>query len=532
MSEKDPDSDCVTDGQGLLSRRRTLQGLSSVVGAAVIGCGNDTPSGGETGETSSGESGDGDGDPGDGDGDPGDGDGDGEPGDGDGDGDGEPGDGDGDGDPVDPCTNDAGLSVPEALANVEHIIVLCMENRSFDHFFGARQLVEGQSDIAGLTGSESNPDGLGNEIVVAKLDNYEPADPPHQWEEVHAQWNEGALDGFVTQQIAVNGESLAHEVMGYHTRADIPILYALADEYTLCDHWHCSLLGGTWPNRYYLHAATSNGRTSNAPALPLPTTIQDVLDDAGISNNNYYGDVPWKWGAFPVVGFAGTDSFDEFFMRLDEGTLEQVVIIDPSFTSNDDHPSHSIELGQALINTIYQALAQSQYWEKCLLIITYDEHGGFYDHVAPPLTPDANGPEYARQGFRVPALVIGPHVRKGCVVHEIFDHASFAATVTRKFGLPELNERAAGVKDLAICIDPSTIDNPQPPAPLPKVVIDLDTVMARVGVETSQEELMRATGNWPITPEFTAAERGRIRRLLEHGVRLGAVELRTQTAAG
>jgi phospholipase C len=420
----------------------------------------------------------------------------------------------------------AGLSVPEALANVEHIIVLCMENRSFDHFFGARLLVEGQTEVHGLTGDESNPDGLGNDIVVGKLDNYEPADPPHQWDEVHAQWNDGALDGFVTQQIAVHGESIKHEVMGYHTREDIPILYALADEYTLCDHWHCSLLGGTWPNRYYLHAATSNGRTSNAPALPLPTTIQDVLDDAGISNNNYYGDVPWKWGAFPIVGFAGTDSFDEFFTRIDDGTLEQVVIIDPSFTSNDDHPSHSIELGQALINTIYQALAQSQYWEKCLLIITYDEHGGFYDHVAPPLTPDATGPEFARQGFRVPALVIGPHVRKGCVVHEIFDHASFVATVTRKFGLPELNERAAGVNDLAVCIDPSKVDDPQPPAPLRKVVIDIDEVMARVGVESSQEELMRATGNWPITPEFTAAERARIRQLLAHGVRLGAVQLR------
>lgn len=414
-----------------------------------------------------------------------------------------------------------------SIRDVKHIVILMQENRSFDHYFGARQLLEGQPDVDGLTGEESNPDGQGNDIFVAKLDNYEPEDPPHEWEPVHSQWNNGANDGFVIQQIATNGEAIKHEVMGYHTRDDIPVLYALADEYTLCDRWFCSLLGPTWPNRYYVHCGSSSGRQSNTPAIPLPTTIQDVCDDGGISNMNYYGDVPWKWGAFPIVGFSGTDSFDEFFDRLDAGELEQVVIIDPSFTSNDDHPSHNITLGQALISTVYQALAQSQYWEKCLLVITYDEHGGFYDHVAPPTTPDSTGPEFGQQGFRVPSVVIGPHVRKGCVVHTVFDHASIPATITRKFGLPEMNERTAGVNDLADCIDPNKIDNPSPPAPLPKVVIDnIDEVMARVGVETSQEELMRATGNWPITPEFTARERQRIRRLLEIGERLGAVVLR------
>ena len=521
--------------RNLLSRRRALQGMSAVVGAVAVGCASDDPGvEGGTGETGS-TSGDGDGDPstsGDGDGDPSTtGDGDGDPtGDGDGDpatgdGDGDPsGDGDGD-EPLDPCSEDHDLSVAEALAEVEHIIILCMENRSFDHYFGALQLVEDHPDVEGLTGNESNPDGLGNDVFVNELDNYEPADPPHQWDEVHAQWNNGALDGFVTEQIAIHGESIKHEVMGYHNREDLPVLYSLVDEYTLCDHWHCSLLGGTWANRYYLHCATSNGRQSNLPAIPLPTTIQDVLDDAGISNNNYYGDVPWKWGAFPAVGFSGTDSFDEFFDNIDNGTLEEVVIIDPSFTSNDDHPSHNISLGQALINTVYQAIAQSEYWNKCLFIITYDEHGGFYDHVPPPVTPDTEGIEFSQQGFRVPAVVIGPHVRKGCVVHEIFDHASFPATVTRKYGLPEMNERAAGVNDLAICIDPTTLGNPAPPAPMPKVRIDVQEVMKRVGVTTSQEELMEATGNWPITPEFTKAERARIMKLLKIGERLNAVEL-------
>ncbi|HLT38782.1 MAG TPA: alkaline phosphatase family protein, partial [Enhygromyxa sp.] len=143
-----------------------------------------------------------------------------------------------------------------------------------------------------------------------------------------------------------------------------------------------------------------------------------------------------------------------------------------------------------------------------------------------PTTPDSGGPQWQQQGFRVPSVVIGPHVRKGCVVHTVFDHASIPATVTRKFGLPEMNERTAGVNDLADCIDPTKIDNPSPPAPLPKVVVDLERVLPQIGVETSQEELMRATGNWPITPEFTARERARMIRLLERAERLGAIELR------
>jgi phospholipase C len=159
-------------------------------------------------------------------------------------------------------------------------------------------------------------------------------------------------------------------------------------------------------------------------------------------------------------------------------------------------------------------------------VITYDEHGGFYDHVPPPTTPDPVGLDFQQQGFRVPTVVIGPHVKKGCVVHTVFDHASFAATVTRRFGLPELNGRTAGVNDLADCIDASKINDPQPPPPLPKIIIDIDEVMAHVGVTTSQEELMRATGNWPITPAFTAAERSRIMRLLERGEKMGVLELR------
>ncbi len=413
------------------------------------------------------------------------------------------------------------LTPEQLLANVEHIIVLCMENRSFDHYLGSLQLVENHADVDGLTGSETNPDQNGVDVPVALMENFEPEDPPHGWDSVHVQWNNGANDGFVTEYFDVVGDALKHEVMGYHVRGHLPVTYALSDAYTTCDAWFCSLLGQTWPNRYYLHAADSAGVTSNVPAFPGPPTIQDLCDDHGISNNNYYdGVAAWKWGAYPITGFSGTDSIDEFFDKLENGGLEQVVILDPDYLTNDDHPAHNVTLGQILIGTIYQALADSQYWDNTLLIITYDEHGGFFDHVPPPTTVDDNGPEFAQMGFRVPTLVIGPHVRQGFVNHDVFEHSSFAATVARRFGLPSLNSRMAAAADVSSCIDPAFVDNPQPPAPIPMLSIRESDVLHRLGEVTSQPELFEAVGiEIPLQGEHRRRHRRGVMRLLEEAER-------------
>ncbi|MCA9655956.1 MAG: alkaline phosphatase family protein [Myxococcales bacterium] len=410
------------------------------------------------------------------------------------------------GDPVD-------LSPEELLANVEHIIVLCMENRSFDHYLGSLQLVEGREDVDGLDGSESNPDPTGVDVPVFEMSNFTPVDPPHGWDACHGQWNGGTNDGFVVEHSGSNGDAVAHEVMGYHVREHLPVTYALADAYTVCDAWFCGLLGPTWPNRYYLHCVDSSGGTSNVPSNPLPRSIQDACDDAGISNRNYYdGLAAWRWGAFPITGFSGTSTLGELFDKLDNGGLEQVVIIDPDFLSNDDHPSHDITLGQMLIGTVYNALATSQYWERSLLIITYDEHGGFHDHVAPPTTVDANGPDFMQMGFRVPTLVIGPHVRSGHVEHTVFEHGSFASTVALRFGLPPLNARAATAANLSPCIDPAFVDDPQPPAAVPQIELSDSEIFARAGHTTSQPEIMAAAG---ITLPLSDAERQRHRATME-----------------
>ena len=420
------------------------------------------------------------------------------------------------------------LSPEELLAPIEHIIIVCMENRSFDHYFGALQLVEGNASVAGLSGDETNPDHNGEDVAVFEMDNYTPEDPPHSWGACHEQWNEGANDGFVVAHFEAVGDELEHEVMGYHVREDLPIYYALADAYTVCDQWFCALLGPTWPNRYYLHCATSNGMESNAPANPLPVSIQDACADAGITHHNYYdGLAAWRWGAFPLVGFSGTSGIGEFFDKLQNGGLEQVVIIDPDFLSNDDHPSHDIQLGQAFVASIYEALAQSDYWQNSLLVITYDEHGGFFDHVPPPTTVDDNGPEWQQLGFRVPAIVVGPHVRKGAIVSTQFEHASFSKTVALRFGMAPLNDRAEAAADLSSCIDPEYLADPQDPIVLPALDLDDEKIMANAGQTTSQPELFDAVGiEVPLQGEQLARHRASLRASIDRARRLGVAKPR------
>src|SRR5690606_11201432 len=175
------------------------------------------------------------------------------------------------------------------------------------------------------------------------------------------------------------------------------------------------------------------------------------------------------------------------------GDLPNFAIIDPGFTSNDDHPSHNIQLGQILIGAIYKALSTGPAWNKTLFIITYDEHGGFYDHVPPPETDDPE-PEFKQLGFRVPSLVIGPSVRKGCVNDVQFDHCSIGKTLRTPFGIAPLTQRMADANDGSSCIHPDYINDPQPAPPVPLVTASITKLLAGAGKETSQPELFAAAG--------------------------------------
>lgn len=426
---------------------------------------------------------------------------------------------------VDLCANDGGLTPEQLLAPIQTIVVLMMENRSFDHYLGSLRLSEARMDVAGLSGGESNPAPDGSDVPVFNLTDFTPADPPHDWDECHEQFNGGANDGFV---IAHEGSDQA-DVMGYHVRSQLPITYALADSSAICNHWYSSVMGPTWPNRFYLHGASSEGKTNNTPIIGGFDNVFGQLDDAGISNQIYYHDIAWCSGAY--FKFGGLSGVENFFEAAAAGSLPQFSLIDPQFFgagANDDHPDHDIQLGQALIASIYQALASSPQWSNCLFVITYDEHGGFYDHVPPPITTDEN-PDFNQLGFRVPAIVIGPFVRKGCAVDTTFEHVSIIKTLATRFGLPHLNGRVAAAKDLSSCIQPEYLEAPQPPIRLPTLDVSMSKIAANASRREHHPELWAIAESGAIPPHLDRRSEsiGVTKRVLAWGERLGVVRVRS-----
>ena len=330
----------------------------------------------------------------------------------------------------------------DALRNlqtkVDHIVVLMMENRSFDHMLGFLTIDQGRTDVEGLTPGLSNSIGdvaypihqaTSTKLVKAQ-------DPAHGSREVAAQIANGAMSGFAADYQRTRptppykGDSPA-VVMAYHTAEQLPVYAYLAEEFCVCDHWFCSVPGETMPNRCYAVAGSSGGRI-DAIRPPQPYNLKSFcrhLDDAKVNWRWYSHDyVPMLWLIDSEYGLAD-EAIPAYFDRKDvfghrsfleraaTGDLPSVSWIDPNFVdltfgpagSNDDHPPSDLHAGQKLVLELFDAVMQSPAWEKTLVVITYDEHGGFYDHVPPPPADD-DAPNIRKHGPRVPALVISPWV--------------------------------------------------------------------------------------------------------------------------
>jgi phospholipase C len=425
------------------------------------------------------------------------------------------------------------LTREQLLGSVDTIVVLMMENRSFDHYLGRLRgdgAYPAAAQVDGLRGEESNPDPQGAPVRAYKLGTFTAEDPPHNWDACHKQWNQGKNDGFVR----VHAGAHQTEVMGYYERGQIPFYYALADRYTVCERWFASVMGPTWPNRFYLHSATSQGKKDNTPFVSGgPDTIWERLKDRGLAGKNYSNSI----AAFYTGGYLGKAlsgkspvvKMDEFYKDARSGNLPPFSIIDPDFLSSDDHPAHDIRLGQAFIASVFQALSQSPQWPRCLFILTYDEHGGFFDHVPPPAAFDPD-PAFAQLGFRVPTIIAGPTVRRGHVSATVFDHVSVPATASARFGLRSLGPRMERTADISPCIDPRLVNKPAPPpTDLPKVQVsrgEVERLVAREAV-TSQPELSRlmARGQIPASLIDDRPQRERLQSWLRTAVALGAVEM-------
>ncbi|MGB9186095.1 MAG: alkaline phosphatase family protein [Solirubrobacteraceae bacterium] len=373
------------------------------------------------------------------------------------------------------------------LTGIDHIVVLMLENRSFDHMLGYLSLPAaegggGRTDIDGLTGPDDNFNEYdGKSYASHHLDRTafsgEAEDPDHSGKSVDEQLSNGG-GGFVANfarisaQRANSAKVAAPDpglVMGYYDADDLPVYDHLAREYCVVDRWFSSVPGATWPNRLYSLTGQAAGTRDDVtpPLYSLPSFVR-YLDDH---------QVDWRWYSFDPGTLRAADaayrlSHHDRFAYVDarklataeravgdlmeegpsflddvaDAKLPAVSWIDPRFKdlrvlgpdSNDDHPPSDVLAGQDLVLTIYHALSSSPAWARTLFVITYDEHGGFYDHVSPPAAADDH-PDFRRLGVRVPALIVSPLVAPGSSSTTLlgadfhFDHTSLMKTILARF---------------------------------------------------------------------------------------------------
>ena len=359
---------------------------------------------------------------------------------------------------------------PPAAAGFEHVVVVMMENRSFDHFFGWLPNANGQQalifkDSAGVQHPTHYlpPDYQGCAFL----------DPGHSYTDGRVQYDGGVCDGFLfdgSDSDPANGKpNQANDIfaIGYYGQNDLPFLGAAGPAFTVCDNYFCGIMAETYPNRFYMHAAQTDRLVNNSNTSTLPT-IWDRLQEKGLSGRYYFSDLPFLalWG----TKYANISKpFSQFLTDAAAGTLPNVAYVDPGFaaettdTSNDDHPHGDIRDGEAFLNQVYTAVTSSPNWSKTVLIINFDEWGGFFDHVPPPLAPippasAAAGDTDGRLGFRVPCVVISPYARRNFIAHGQYDHTSILKMIEWRFGLPALTVRDQTANNLAEVLDLASPD--------------------------------------------------------------------------
>ncbi len=372
-----------------------------------------------------------------------------------------------------PSTTTTLLPDPKT-APFDTVVVLMLENRSFDHLLGWVPGANGKQ--AGLSypdlhGRPASTFSMGHEFQACG-----DKDPAHDWESMVKHFNGGKCDGFLTTQ--TTGD---HFPIGYYEQAQVPILGTLATSYTLFENYHCSLMAATWPNRLYqLCAATDLDETGGFPApgsarpSKLDLAIFDRVHGAGLRSGYYH------WGE-PMTGLFQSGRYDDithpiakFYDDAKAGTLPNVTFVEPDYTtvaeflgtSNDYHPHGNIQVGEGYVAQIYEALRKSPQWERMVFVVNFDENGGFYDHVVPPTVKDDNvnpnpgpHPDYKRLGFRVPCIAMGPFAPKKIETGGPYEHCSILRMIEWRWGLEPMSARDANAKNLAEALDFATRRN-------------------------------------------------------------------------
>jgi len=346
------------------------------------------------------------------------------------------------------------LPAPQS-SGIDHVVLVMMENRSFDHLLG--WLPDRLPGVNGRQEGLSYSDFTGLLHPTHHLTDFQGCafqDPDHSYEGARIEYDNGKCDGWLRANDLFS--------IGYYRQQDLAFFGAAAPGWTVCDNYFAAIMAETFPNRFYQHAAQTD-RIHNTTAISVLPTIWDRLQAAGLTGRYYFGDVPFTalWGAKHLDI---SRPFAEFLVDCAAGSLAQVSFIDPRFedepsgTSNDDHPHADIRNGEAFLNRIYRAVTGGPHWPRTLLIVNFDEWGGFYDHVPPPVAPipladQLAGNQDGRLGFRTPAMLISPWSRRGYVSHIQFDHTSVLKFIEWRWSLPPLTVRDATVNNLAYALD-------------------------------------------------------------------------------
>jgi phospholipase C len=342
-----------------------------------------------------------------------------------------------------------------------------MENRSFDHLLGWLPGADGRQ--AGLVYTDAAGAPHATRRLAPDFQGCGHPDPDHSWAGGRTALAGGACDGWL--RAGANDDY----AIGFYAEEDLAFLGRAARDWTVCDRYFAPIMAPTFPNRLYLNAGVTD-RIENGVALCTLPTIWDRLADAGLRGLYYSGSFPFSflslWGNRHS---AISRPFSEFVADCASGQLPHLAFVDaPSVgegegLSPDDHPFGDVRAGEAWLAALYRAVATSPAWPRTLLVITFDEWGGFFDHVPPSNAPDVD-PTYALRGFRVPCLLVSPWTRNGGVVSRTFDHTSILRLVESRWRLRPLSVRDSAANDLSLALDFSDPDFDAPDYGVPPFV--------------------------------------------------------------
>jgi len=378
----------------------------------------------------------------------------------------------------------------DTIPQIEHIVVLMMENHSYDNHLGMLGRAGADGFTLGSNGlptaTNPYPDGDIQHAFRMPTTCQLSGQPSQTWTDSHTQLDGGKMDGFVK-----SGSGPVS--MGYWEKADQPFYYSMASVFPIADRYFCSVLGQTFPNRRYLLAATSMGMINDGIPDPFqyPSggTICDLLHNAGVTWNDYFSlsSIAPTIALYPELLIkypSHLQTQDDFLSAAAAGTLPGFSLVEPNYGSQSEEDPQNIAVGEQFAAQVIDAVMQGPDWKSTLLIWTYDEHGGYYDHVVPPpaiapdnIPPDTDGgPAYTgfkQYGFRVPCGIISPYARKNYVSHTVMDHTSICALLETKWNMPAMTHRDANAHNMLDMLDLSTPTFLTPPK-LAKPLLDTD----------------------------------------------------------